>query len=481
MKKNGAAEPSARPGNVVFILSDEHNRDCLGCYGHRIAATPHLDALAARGTRFSDAYCNSPICVPSRAALATGRYVHRTGHWDNAHPYDGTPPSWHHAVSGAGMDCVSIGKLHFRQAGENGFTEEVLPLHVVDGTGDLKGLLRDPLPEKKGAAAMAGDAGPATSDYFRYDQAITDRAVDWLRTRGAEGPFVLFVSLVMPHFPLQVPERYYAPYHALGLEALRGDQTGDLPDHPALTALRRYMNYEDYFDEAARTRALAAYFGMVTAIDDMVGRIVAAVDSRDDAGNTLIAYSSDHGDNLGNRGLWGKSVMYEDSVAVPMILAGPGIPAGRTCATPVSLVDVAPTILTATGLALPDGLDGADLASIARADDAPGRPVFSEYHAAGSSTGMFMYRAGRHKLVAYAGMAPQLFDLVDDPGERVDLAADPDHAAVLAELETGLARICDVDAVNARAFADQAALVDRHGGRDAVLGGTDIPHTPAPV
>ncbi len=471
----------AKPRNFVFILSDEHNRDALGCYGHRFARTPNLDALAARGTRFANAYCNSPICVPSRAALATGRYVHETGHWDNAHPYDGTPASWHHAVRDAGGDSISIGKLHFRAAGRNGFTEEILPLHVVGGEGDLKGLLRDPLPRKKGAEAMAGDAGEGTSTYFRYDSAIADRAVNWLQTRESDAPFALFVSFVMPHFPLQAPAGYFAPYEALGLETLAAGQTGDLPPHPALRALRDYMNYEDFFDDAARRRALAAYYGMVTAIDEMAGRIIAAVEARADAENTVIAYSSDHGDNLGNRGLWGKSVMYEDSLAVPLILAGPDIPAGHVCETPVSLVDFAPTILAATGAVPLPGMRGADLCQIARAAHVPDRPVFAEYHAAGSVTGMFMYREGRFKLVEYAGMAPQLFDLETDPGERRDLAADPAHAETLARLRAGLAGICDPGEVNDRAFADQAALVARHGGREAVLAGIDIPHTPAPV
>ena len=482
IEKSLESREGETPRNLVLILSDEHNRDCLGCYGHKIVKTPNLDALAERGTRFTNAYCNSPICVPSRAALATGRYVHQTGHWDNAHPYDGTPESWHHMVDRAGMTSTSIGKLHFRAEGRNGFTEEIVPLHVVDGLGDLKGLLRAPLPDKKGADAMALDAGAATSEYYLYDCTITERAVDWLETRDAEdGPFVLFVSLVMPHFPLQVPAEYFAPYHALGLEALNVGAKVDLHDHPALAALRAYMNYEDYFDDDARQRALAAYFGMVTAIDNMVGQIVAAVSARADADRTVIAYSSDHGENLGNRGLWGKSVMYEDSLAVPMILAGPGVPEGQVCKTPVSLIDIAPTVRDLTGLPRDENLHGTSLHVISRELDDPDRPVFAEYHAAGSPTGMFMYREGRWKLVEYAGMESQLFDLASDPGETLNLATDADHAETLARLRAGLAEICDIDEVNARAFADQAALVEAQGGRDAVLSGSDIPHTPAPV
>ena len=125
------------PANLLFILSDEHSRRVLGCYGHPMIRTPNLDRLAASGVRFTDAYTNSPICVPARAALATGRYVHQIRFWDNAIAYDGSVPSWHHRVLDAGHEVVSIGKLHFRSADDdNGFTDEVMPLHVVDGIGD---------------------------------------------------------------------------------------------------------------------------------------------------------------------------------------------------------------------------------------------------------------------------------------------------------------------------------------------------------
>src|SRR5438045_8397487 len=138
-----------QPPTLLFILSVEHSRRVLGCYGHPMIRTPNLDRLAARGVRFTDAYCNSPICVPSRAALATGRYVHNIRFWDNAIPYDSGVPSWHHRVREAGHEVTAIGKLHFRSADDdNGFTEEVMPLHVVEGIGDPLGWLREPLPRR---------------------------------------------------------------------------------------------------------------------------------------------------------------------------------------------------------------------------------------------------------------------------------------------------------------------------------------------
>jgi choline-sulfatase len=145
-----------QPANLLFILSDEHSRRVLGCYGHGMIRTPNLDRLAASGVRFTDAYTNSPICVPARAALHTGQYVHKIRFWDNAIPYDGTVPSWAHRLRDAGHEVTAIGKLHFRSADDdNGFTEEIMPLHVVDGIGDPLGWLREPLPVRRATLRLA--------------------------------------------------------------------------------------------------------------------------------------------------------------------------------------------------------------------------------------------------------------------------------------------------------------------------------------
>ncbi|MEM9756902.1 MAG: sulfatase/phosphatase domain-containing protein, partial [Pseudomonadota bacterium] len=175
-----------------------------------------------------------------------------------------------------------------------------------------------------------------------------------------------------------------------------------------------------------------------------------------------------HGDNVGARGLWGKSNLYEESVAIPMILAGPGIPQG-TSATPVSLLDLSATIAAQFGAPLDVAAGVTDLATLAAGPDDPNRPVFSEYHAAGAVSGAYMLRRGRWKYHHYVGFAPELFDLQTDPEELSDRAADPACAAILAEMEAALRDICDPDAVNARAFADQADLIAGYGGRAAAL------------
>ena len=475
-----------RPRNLLFIMSDEHSRRVLGCYGHPMIRTPNLDGLAARGVRFTDAYCNSPICVPSRASFATGRYPHRIRFWDNAFPYDGSVPSWGHRLIAAGHRSVSIGKLHYRSMeDDNGFDEEVMPLHVVDGVGDLLGMIRDDLPVRAAALKLAEQAGPGDSDYQGYDQRITESAEEWLRRQAAapdDKPWVLFVSLVCPHFPLISRPEYYnlypedqVPWPALYSENER-------PDHPYVAAIRECMVYDKAFDAARVRRAIAAYFGMVTFVDHNVGRMLNALEQTGLAATTRVIYTSDHGDNLGTRGLWGKSTMYEELAGVPMIMAGPEVPEGFVCREPVSLVDGFPTILDCAGVAPhPDDADipGNSLFDIVRGT-APRRTMLSEYHAAGAAAAAFLIRKGSFKYVHYVGMPPQLFDLDADPQEARDLAHEPGYSGLLADCEAQLRRVVDPEAADRLARGDQAARIAAFGGRDAIIRRGSFAHSPVP-
>jgi choline-sulfatase len=479
-------ERTMKTANLLFIMSDEHNRRVMGCAGHPMVRTPSFDALAGRGVRFTDAYCNSPICVPSRASFATGRYFHEIGFWDNGIPYDGSVPSWGHRLNEAGLTAVSIGKLHFRSADDrNGFTEEVMPLHVVGGIGDLVGMIRDDTPPRKAALRLGPEAGPGDSSYQRYDERITDAAVEWLRQRAATAhskPWVLFVSLVCPHFPLLSRPEWYELYPLDQVPWPMFYAMNERPRHPFIDAMRRIAPYDDAFDEASVRRALVAYFGMVSFLDHNVGRLMHALEESGLMETTRVIYTSDHGDNLGARGLWGKSNMYEDSVGIPMLMAGPDIPAGYVCREPVSLVDGFPTILDSAGvprMASDAGLPGASLFDVIRGHTGP-RTVFSEYHASGPVTGAFMVRRGRYKLIHYAGMPPQLFDLAADPWEANDLAGDPGFSGVLAACEADLRAIADPEAIDARARRDQRARIDAFGGREAVLARGTFGHSPVP-
>lgn len=477
---------TTKPQNLIIIMSDEHSPKALGCYGSDIVKTPNLDQLAARGTRFASAYCSSPVCIPARASFAVGKYIHQMGYWDNADAYDGAIPSWHHKLRERSHDVVSIGKLHFRKPDEDhGFTSEIIPMHIIEGKGDLMGLVRSELPVRKGAYKMAHYAGPGESQYTFYDREITARAQVWLREaakRESDKPWVLFVSLVAPHFPLTAPPEHYYRYYDQNLPMPKLYDKSERPTHPYLVDYARSFNYDDYFDRDAVKRAIAGYYGLCSFLDENVGKILRSLEDSGLADNTRVVYTSDHGDNLGSRGLWGKSTMFEETAAVPLIMAGEGIPVGKTVETSVSHVDVYPFILDAVGNHEPqlrEGFPGTSLFDLAEGAT-PDRNVMVEYHGMGSTTGAFMIRHGKYKYIHYIGYPAQLFDLEQDPEEMTDLASNPRYAQALDECRGRLLRMCDPDEADSRAKARQAELLAQNGGREAVIARGDLGFTPAP-
>lgn len=469
----------ASPKNILILMSDEHRRDAMGCAGHGIVKTPHLDALAGRGTLFSRAYTASPMCVPTRAALACGTFVHQNRFWDSATAYDSSIRSWMHHLRDAGMETTSIGKLHFKSGkADNGFEQEILPMHIVGETGWVIGLLRDDPPVFSGASELAGQVGGGDSSYTLYDRAITEAAEAWLSDPVRhERPFAGFISLVSPHYPLIAPEEFYRLYTPAAMPL----PEGGIPDHAEIQALAGFFDYHRYFDEDSMRKAIAAYYGLVSFLDHCIGRIMAALDRAGLLDDTLVLYTSDHGELLGEHGMWTKQVMYEASAGIPLIAAGPGIPEGRITSTGAHFLDIASTALTVAGVDTPDDWPGLDLTDLANAPEDRSRTLFSEYHDGGSSTGAFMVAWEGWKLIWYAGQPPQLFHLDSDPGEHHDRAADPNAADALAEGTRRLYAICDPEAVSAQAFADQRARIEALGGVEACRNGFVFNHTPTPA
>lgn len=257
-----------RSTNVLVLMSDEHNPAFLGCAGHPFVKTPNLNRLAARGTRFSQAYTCSPICVPARAAFAAGRYVHEIGFWDNGDAYDGSVPSWHHVLREAGHEAVSIGKLHYRgrQGDDHGLSQEILPMHVIDGIGDVKGLVREDIPVRQGGDKMAKLAGAGESTYTHYDRDIVARAQVWLHEHAqqpSDKPWVLFVSMVAPHFPLTAPPEWYYHYAQQALPMPKLYDKAERPHHPFVEEYARVVDYDSHFHTPADVkRAIAGYSGL---------------------------------------------------------------------------------------------------------------------------------------------------------------------------------------------------------------------------
>lgn len=459
--------------NLLVIMSDEHQARAMGCAGHPFVQTPNLDALAGRGTRFTNAYTPSPICVPARASFANGLYPHQNRLWDNAMPYVGAIPGWGHALQDAGVTVESIGKLHYRAEEDPvGFDCEHIPMMVAGGVGMVWGSIRKEHERIDMPGRMLGDyIGPGESAYTRYDAAVTDRTIAWLKNRDpAAGPWCLYVGLVAPHFPFVAPPEFFDLYPTESLPPSKLRPSEGYQRHPWVEKQNAIADTEASFrDSNERLAAMSAYYALSTWMDHNVGRILAALEATGLAEETTVAYTSDHGDNVGARGLWGKSNMYEESAAIPLILAPPGQSTPAVCETPVSLVDLSATIPDHFGAPFDYAGPGRSLYEIAAAPRDAERPVFSEYHAVGAVTGAFMLRKGRWKLIHYVGFAPELFDLESDPEELTDLAGDLAYADLLKELDAALREICDPEAVDALAYADQAAMIERYGGREAAL------------
>jgi choline-sulfatase len=478
-----------RAQNLLIIMSDQHSRGMMGCYGHPLVQTPNLDRLATRGTRFTACWTPSPVCIPARAAFATGKYIHQIGFWDNADPYDGSIPSWHHRLRDAGHRVVSIGKLHFRSDEEDcGFSETLVPMHVVEKKGDLLGLIRDDLPVRGAAHKMAGLAGPGESPYTLYDRDIAARAQVWLHEEAkkiADKPWALFVSFVAPHYPLTAPpEHFYRYYDDPHLPMPKFYEPGQRPAHPFVQDYARSFNFDDYFEtEADVRRGTAGYYGLCSFMDEEAGKVLDALEACDLKDSTRVIYTSDHGDAVGRRGLWGKSTMYEEVLGVPLIVAGDGIPRGKVVDTPSTLLDIYPFIIDCAGERGPRFIDpdhpGFSIARLA-GGETPQRTVLGEYHGMGSTTGAFAIRHGAYKYVHYVKYPPQLFDLEADPDETRDLAAEPRCANMLRDCEAALRKLLSPEQVDARAKKRQAEQLERYGGREAIIARGDLGFSPPP-
>ncbi|MEM7032309.1 MAG: sulfatase-like hydrolase/transferase [Chloroflexota bacterium] len=465
------------PTNTLYIISDEHSRSAAGCYGHPLIKTPHLDQLAATGTRFTNAYTPSPTCVPTRASLATGRWVHQLGTWSSAEPYEGQAISWHQRLRECGHRVASIGKLHYRDShARNGFSEEILPMHVVNGVGWIKGLLRQENTSYEAACReLAEQVGPGESSYTLYDRHITDATCEWLQARATQPedkPWTLFVSFVCPHYPLYAPQEFFDLYSLDEIDMPFGADKSEWPTHPVMQEFYRFYNYDPHFDEERTRLARASYYALCSFLDDNIGQVIKALDESGQRNDTRIIYTSDHGDLIGNHGQWTKMCMYEDSVAIPLIMNGPDIPAGAVVDAPVSLVDSYPTMIESAGETLTNEekqLPGDSLFDIIN-DQIDREVTFSEYHDGGTANGFFMIRLREWKYIYYAGgYPPQLFNLVDDPQEMTDLGEHPDYAAIREECEVALHNIIDPEAVNDQAITEQAEKLAKLGGVAAAL------------
>jgi choline-sulfatase len=462
-----------------MFVGESHNRALLGAAGHPVIRTPTLDGLAARGTLFRNSYCTSPICVPARASLATGFYPHQNRYWENSIALDGRTPTWMKRARAAGVHVAGIGKFHFRNGeDDNGFSEEIAAMHIAEGEGELIGLLRG-LGEEPVRGGLwdlytrRTGVGDETS-YQAYDRRITGHTIDWLRARAGrtgDRPWALCVHYVSAHAPYTVPQELFDLYPLDRVPMPVQFRIDERPAHPAIQHLRRILGQPDGIDETLLRTLAACYFATITHLDREIGRVLAALGEAGLSDDTRVVYTADHGYSHGNHFILGLFNLYEHSVGVPLVMAGPDIPAGRQVEQIVSHVDLFPTLLE--GLGVPSEAADAGMPGIslwrAMAGRESARVGFAEYHALGSPAGAFMLREGSDKLIYHVGMAPQLFDLAADPEERHDLSAEGRGHDRASALERRLREIVDPEAADRQAKADQRARVAELGGPAEIL------------
>ncbi|MCP5025224.1 MAG: sulfatase-like hydrolase/transferase [Actinomycetia bacterium] len=470
--------------NVLLITSDEHNKFVMGCGGDPVVRTPNLDRLAEQGTRFTSAYTNNPICMPARATLATGRYGHAVRSFDNGSAYDGMTPSWGHRLHEQGHQVPTFGKLHFDPDADTGFDAR-LPLQAKKAySGALLSWARGAAPATRMLRRNVEEARVGEFEYTTYDRYTADSAGRWLATEAdPTRSWAAHVSFAYPHYPFRVPVEYLAGLDPDEIPLPPQWQPDDWPDHLELEHRRVAQSFTEPLPESVLRTARWIYYGMVAFLDEQVGRVLDALEACGLADDTLVIYTTDHGDMLGEKGLFMKGVMYEGSAGVPMILRGPGVPTGAVSRTPVSLADIFPTVVDGVGAELTEAdvdLPGRSLLELAAAADDLDRVVFSEYHGPSSIGANYMVRKGSWKYVEYCaeGADPQLFDLDTDPRELTDLGRSSDHADVRADMAAELRVIVEPRAVDQEVRGLQSQWLAEAGGLESLKGAAPAPGSP---
>lgn len=423
--------------NILLVMSDQHNARFMGNAGHAVVRTPALDQLAAQGTRCSAAYCPHPLCVPSRIGFLTGRLPSEVGGWGNGSVLDSDTPTFAHAFAAAGWESILCGRMHFEGPDQfHGFQRRIFGDSTYSLSPEILGQGRN---RTNGQTRYAVEvAGFGQSGFQTFDQIVTDRACRFLRERPpADPPFCLVVGLMLPHNPLICSRRWF-DYYMHALPPLDLPTPRDIERfHPAIRAWRHRRGVDDLTPLQHR-RALAAYCGLVTELDQNLGVLLRALRQSAFAENTLVVYCSDHGDQAAEHGMWWKSAFYEGSARVPLIFHQPGrIPAGRELPSVVSLIDIAPTLLELVGTPPMPIASGRSFSHLLL--DQPGLSwpdeAFSEYAGDHGDQPSCMLRRGRWKLIYYSEFdSCLLFDMHGDPREQQDLANDPAHRPIVDAL-----------------------------------------------
>ncbi len=466
--------------NIVVIMADQLAPQFTGAYGHPIAKTPHLDALAARGMRFDAAYCNSPLCAPSRFAFMPGQLISRIAAYDNASEFRASVPTFAHYLTALGYRTCLSGKMHFvgpdqKHGFQDRVTTDIYPSDFA-WTPDWEA------PDERidkwyHNMQTVKESGEAVATFQTdYDDEVDFAARRWLidrgrdRAAGNDAPFALVASFIHPHDPYVAKPEWWNHY---------SDDDIDLPSpapDPQDPFSQRIMDGIEAsyvpLTQQETIRARRAYLANVSYFDSKIGSVVKALEDIGELDDTIVIVTADHGDMLGERGLWYKMNFFEHSARVPLVMVGPGVARG-TASNACSLVDLLPTFLEIAGGGadmLGEPVDGRSLMPLARGEADPEDEAIGEYCAEMTAAPVFMIRRGTLKYIHCDLDPPQLYDLGIDPGERMNVATDPAYADQAASFAAEVVNRWDSGALRTNIIATQKSRRALHAAMEAGAG-----------
>ena len=436
--------------NILFIVSDDLNTD-LGFYGHPLVESPNLDRLAARGVAFERAYCQAPVCNPSRASFMTGLYPDQTGVLVNGGRLRKTAPNVvtiPQMFRESGYYTARVGKIyHYGVPTQIGTDGEDHPASWVEVRNPIG---RDtaeehlittlsPPPRREFGGTMSWLAADGRDD--EQTDAVGAAACIDLLERHKDEPFFIAMGFYRPHTPYVAPRKYFQMYPP-SLVRLPNEPADDLLDIPAAAWVQR--TYQDLMDEATQRRAIQAYYASISFLDAQVGRLLDALDRLGLADNTVIVFTSDHGYHMGEHHLWQKTTLFENSARVPLIVAAPGYEStrGRSSGAVTELVDIFPTLADLAGLEPPQSVRGASLRPQLADVSSPGKSAAlttfvttDRQHVGGArhrpDEKSYSIRTQRWRYTEWGRNGWQgleLYDHDNDPKEFTNLAYDPRYA-----------------------------------------------------
>ncbi len=434
----GPNETHDRP-NVLILLSDQHSPHVLGCYGDTVVRTPWLDGLARKGTIFENNYCASPLCVPSKSSLLTGLHPYENRTWANSDILPSDVSTFAHSLGATGYETTLIGHMHFCGPDQQHGFEKILLGSPNPQYPNCKPFLPSELMVGATCDSHAGVAlaGPGRTAYGVFSEDVAKATAEYLRQRAGkqERPFCAMAGFLLPHPPFICPKQDWDYYlDRVVVPSVPPDYFNRL--HPAVQLWRNHRGIDKVTPEETR-RARAAYYGMVTELDRQIGIVLDALEETGLDKDTIVIYTSDHGEMAGENGMWWKMNMYEGSVSVPLIIACPNrLPADRRVKQITSLVDVRRTLELLAGAGQVQIGGGRNLVPLIHGETGGWvNEAFSEFPMTPyNEPAMRMIRQDQWKLVHFEGYRPQMFNLESDPHELHDLGDDPAYAAVRARL-----------------------------------------------